>query len=72
MRAHDRVRSEGQYLMHVDVKLEDTDKVVMLICSLRLLFNHLITTLMFQNEILDYKEVVSVLRSHQTMQKLET
>lgn len=26
---------------------------------------------MFQNEILDYKEV-SVLRSHQTMQKLET
>lgn len=59
-------------LLYVSILNWNMRTYKLLIYSLKSSFNHLTTTLMFGKEIVDYEEVVSTLKSHQTMQKLET
>lgn len=63
-----QVNQKASDLLCVDVKLEDEDKAIIFIYLLSSLFNHLTTV----KRTLDYEEVVSVLKFHLIMQKLDT
>ena len=52
-------------VMSLDVKIEEEDRTLLLLCSLPGTYDGLITTLVYGNETLNYEEVVSVLRSNE-------
>ena len=52
-------------VMSFDVKIDEEDRALLLLCSLSVSYNGLITTLAYRKEILNSKEVVGVLRSNE-------
>lgn len=51
-------------LLNLKVKMEKENKSLLLLCSLPGGFNSLVMILLYNKEILHYKEIVSVLRSN--------
>ena len=49
-------------LMNMDVKIEEKDRALLLLCSFPSTYDGLITILVYDKESLKYKEVVGVLR----------
>ena len=49
-------------VMSLDVKIDEKDWVLLLLCSLLGSYDGLISTLVYGKEILNYKEIVGVLR----------
>ena len=57
-------------VMSLDVKIDEEDSTLQLLCSLSVSYNGLITTLMYGKETLNFKEVVGVLRSNKQRERL--
>ena len=57
-------------VMSLDVKIEEKDRALLLLCSLLGSYNHLITTLVYGKETLNYEEIVGVLRSNEQSEKI--
>ena len=51
--------------MTLGVKMEEEDKSLLLLCSLPVSYDHLVTTLLYGKKILLYEDIVSVLRSNE-------
>ena len=49
-------------VMSLDVKIDEEDRALLLLCSLLGSYDGLITTLIYEKKILNYEEVVGVLR----------
>ena len=56
--------------MSLDVKIDEEDRALLLLCSLSVFYDGLITTLVYEKEILNFKKVVGVLRSNEQWEKL--
>ena len=52
------------------MKIEEKDRALLLLCSLLGSYNHLITTLVYGKETLNYEEIVGVLRSNEQSEKI--
>ena len=57
-------------VMSLDVKIKEEDRALLLLCSLLGSYDELITTLVYGKEILNYEEVVGVLRSNEQREKI--
>ena len=56
-------------LKNFGVNLEEKDNAILLLASLPTSFNHLVTTLMYENETLELEEVAIALLSHSKMKQ---
>ena len=52
-------------MMSLDVRIDEEDRALLLLCSLSVSYDGLITTLVYEKKILNFKEVVGVLRSNE-------
>ena len=50
--------------------MEEEDKSSLLLCSLPLFYDPLVTTLVYRKETLYYEDIVSILRSNEQRKKL--
>ena len=57
-------------VMSLNVKIDKEDRALLLLCSLLGSYDGLITTLVYGKEILNYEEVVGVLRSNEQRKKI--
>ena len=57
-------------VMGLDVKIDEEDRALLLLCSLLVSYDGLITTLVYGKETLNFKDVVGVLRSNEQQEKL--
>ena len=57
-------------VMSLDVKIEEEDWALLLLCSLLGMYDGLITTLVYGKETLNYEEVVGVLWSNEQWEKI--
>ena len=57
-------------VMSLDVKIDEEDRALLLLCSLPGSYDGLITTLVYGKKILNYEEVVGVLRSNEQREKI--
>ena len=57
-------------LLNIEVKLEKEDKSMFLLCSMPPSFDSLVTTLLYSKEMLEYEDMVSMLRSNEQREKL--
>ena len=57
-------------IISIDVKINKEDRALLLLCSLSVSYDGLITTLVYEKEILNFKKVVGVLRSNEQREKL--
>ena len=57
-------------VMSLDVKIDEEDRALLLLCSLPGSYDGLIITLVYGKEILNYEEVVGVLRSNKQREKI--
>ena len=57
-------------VMSLDVKIEEEDRALLLLCSLLGTYDGLITTLVYGKETLNYEEVISVLKSNEQQKKI--
>ena len=57
-------------LLKIDVKIEEEDRALFLLCSLPLVYDHLITTLVYSKKFLEYEKVVGALRSNEQRKKI--
>ena len=57
-------------VMSLDVKIEEEDRALLLLCSLLRTYDGLITTQVYGKETLNYEEVVGVLRSNKQRKKI--
>jgi len=56
-------------LLTVDVKIDEKDKVLILLSSLSESYDHIVTTMLYGKEILIFKEVTSTLLSNEIRKK---
>ena len=54
----------------MDVKIDEKDRVLLLLCFLSSSYDGLITILVYGKETLNYEEVVGVLRSNEQREKI--
>ena len=52
------------------MKIDKKHRALLLLCSLPISYNDLITTLVYEKEILNFEKVVGVLRSNEQREKL--
>ena len=52
-------------VMSLDVKIDEEDRALLLLCSLPVSYDGLITILVYEKETLNFEEVVGVLRSNE-------
>lgn len=52
-------------LLNLEVKVEEKDKNLLLLCSLLGNFDPLVMTLLYDKEALHYEKIVSILRSNE-------
>ena len=52
-------------VMSLDVKIDEEDRALLLLCSLPVAYDGLITTLVYGKKILNFEEVIGVLRSNE-------
>ena len=52
-------------LLNMDVKIEEEDWMLLLLCSLPSVYDGLITTLVYGKESFEYEKVVGALRSNE-------
>ena len=57
-------------VMSLDVKIEEEDRALLLLCSLLGSYDGLITSLVYEKETLNYEEGVGVLRSNEQWEKI--
>ena len=57
-------------VMSLDVKIEEEDRALLLLCSLLGMYDGLITILVYRKEILNYEEFVGVLGSNKQWKKI--
>ena len=57
-------------VMSLDVKIDEEDRALLLLCSLPGSYDGLIITLVYGKKILNYEEVVGVLRSNEQRKKI--
>ena len=57
-------------VMSLDVKIDEEDRALLLLCSLPVSYDGLITTLVYGKETLNFEEVVGVLRSNEQRERL--
>ena len=57
-------------VMSLDVKIDEEDRALLLLCSLPGSYDGLITTLVYGKKILNYEEIVGVLRSNEQRKKI--
>ena len=57
-------------VMSLDVKIEEEDRALLLLCSLPGSYDGLITTLVYGKETLNYEDVVGVLRPNEQREKI--
>ena len=57
-------------VMSLDVKIDEEDRVLLLLCSLPGSYDGHITTIDHRKEILNYEEIVGVLRSNEQREKI--
>jgi len=55
--------------MKVDVKIDDEDRAIILLCSLPRSYEHLITTLTYGKEDIKVEDIVAVLLAHDQRRK---
>ncbi|RDX96861.1 hypothetical protein CR513_20431, partial [Mucuna pruriens] len=58
------VEDVGSYLLRLDVKIDDKDKAIILMCSLSNSYEHLVTTLTYEKETISLEEIIVILMSH--------
>ena len=59
-------------VISLDVKIDEEDRALLLLCSLPDSYDGLITTLVYEKETLNYEEVVGVLRPNEQREKILT
>ena len=57
-------------VMSLDVKIDEEDRALLLLCSLPGSCDGLITTIVYKKEILNYEEIVGVLRLNEQREKI--
>ena len=57
-------------VMSLDVKIEEEDRALLLVCSLSVSYDSLIITLIYRKETLNYEEIVGVLRSNEQREQI--
>ena len=57
-------------VMSLDVKIDEEDRALLLLCSLLGSYDGLITTLVYGKETLNFEEVVGVLKSNEKRERL--
>ena len=57
-------------VMSLDVKIDEEDRALLLLCSLSGSYDGLIITLVYGKKILNYEEIVGVLRSNEQRKKI--
>jgi hypothetical protein len=56
-------------LLKFGIKIREEDKAILLLASLPLSYDHLVTTLLYEKETLAFEEVTGSLLSHETRRK---
>jgi len=51
-------------LAQLDVKIEDEDRTIILLCSLRSSYKHIVTTLTYGKETIKVEEITTTLLAH--------
>jgi len=59
-------------ILALELKLEDEDKVLLLLSSLPLSYDHLATTVMYKNEILVLENVRQMFQNNELMKKTDS
>ena len=57
-------------VMSLDVKIDEEDRALLLLRSLSGSYDDLITTFIYGKEILNYEEIIGVLRSNEQTEKI--
>ena len=57
-------------VMSLDIRIDEEDRALLLLCSLPVSYDGLITTLVYGKETLNFEEMVGVLRSNDQWKKL--
>ena len=52
-------------LLNIEVKIEEEDRSILLLCSLPPSYDPLVMTLLYGTELLEYEDIVSVLCSNE-------
>ena len=67
IQGYDRICND---LMTLDVKMDEKDKSLLLLCSLPVSYDPLVTILLYGKKTLLYEDIVSVLRSNEQRRKM--
>ena len=57
-------------VMSLDVRIDEEDRTLLLLCSLSSSYDGLITTLVYRKETINYEQVVGVLRSNKQRENI--